>query len=67
MQWCDIWAGSVRHAAYAALLAFYLGTGGLLSKEGTERVLGRTYERLIQWNHLRHTRCSSRPTTTCMA
>ncbi|CCU98210.1 unnamed protein product [Malassezia sympodialis ATCC 42132] len=39
-RWCDTWAGSVRSATYAAALAFYLGTGGLLSKEGAERVLG---------------------------
>ena len=57
-QWCDTWAGSVRSATYAAALAFDLGTGGLLSKEGAERVLGRMYEPLTQWTHFRPTRCS---------
>lgn len=39
-RWCDIWSWAMRNLVFAACLSFYLGTGHLLSKEDTERVLG---------------------------
>lgn len=39
-QWSETWSWSVRHAVFGACLAYYLGTGRLLSKEEASAVLG---------------------------
>ncbi|WFD37521.1 Translin-1 [Malassezia japonica] len=39
-KWSETWSWSVRHAVFGACLAYYLGTGRLLSKEEASTVLG---------------------------
>lgn len=56
-----MWTWPLRNLVFAACLTYFLGTGGLLSKDDTARVLGSTYSKRerrrshVQWTNFRAT------------
>ena len=60
-QWNDVWTWPLRNLVFAACLTYFLGTGGLLSKDDAARVLGSTYSKRerrrshVQWTNFRAT------------